>query len=581
MGHEHVQRFGNDRDAFNAMRDRRPGRSSFLLDTYDTLTSGMVAAFEIIAEQPDAGHSVRYDSGDKITQYLCLVERAKTLGLNPVHILEDGFDAELTRKFEELRTIVEVDAMRQFYGYGGYIVARTMPGSLTRDRVSAVYKLTESGGKPTMKFGNESGRGKQSVPGRPVVFRRTGADGPISIIGQQGERPPHGYSLLTGNKDNGGVIATQVALNEAAEVGIQRSNTRADHTDPAKRGEGVIMPVLKPTALIENRVAAIRLFQRNANITRAQIDVSGGVDSAVMAALLVRALGADNVTAVFSNIDSSANASNRAWALSDALGLNLIVDDLSIEFRNRVSQMLRNLIAAGYDADEVQARVAEDPTVLGSFRSTLRAPLGRAYNRMTGGGLRYGTGNECEDRWLRFYQKGGDGEVDCNPLAMLSKGEVFQLALALDVPRAIRAAIPSPDLWASGETHNDEDELHALTGVAWTYSRVDPDDGRYLRVGTIERMSRWLDTVNDALFDERRSVDELMSGRWFGPPESHPSFDGYSYKGVRALLESARDVERATRHKLNPNCPTLGTRTEMVTKGLLTNALPVLQKEAA
>lgn len=218
MGHEHVQRYGNDRDAFRAMRDRRPGRSSFLLDTYDTLTSGMPAAFDIIAADATAGHSVRYDSGDKVTQYLCLVERAKTLGLDPVHILEDGFDAELTRKFEQLREQVGVRADRQFYGYGGYIVARTMPGSLTRDRVSAVYKLSESDGTPTMKFGNEPGKGKQSIPGRPVVFRRTGADGPISIIGQDGEAPPRGYRELTGNHDNGGPVAAQVALNEEAVV---------------------------------------------------------------------------------------------------------------------------------------------------------------------------------------------------------------------------------------------------------------------------------------------------------------------------------------------------------------------------
>ena len=223
MGHEHVQRYGNDRDAFHAMRDRRPGRSSFLLDTYDTLTSGMPAAFEIMQREPDAGHSVRYDSGDKVTQYLCLVERAKALGISPVHILEDGFDAALTRKFEQLRELVGVPAEKQFYGYGGYIVARTMPGTLTRDRVSAVYKLSQSGGTPTMKFGNEAGRGKQSVPGRPVVFRRTGADGPVSLIGQEGERPPHGYRLLTGSDNDGGPVAEQVALKEEATVELSEA----------------------------------------------------------------------------------------------------------------------------------------------------------------------------------------------------------------------------------------------------------------------------------------------------------------------------------------------------------------------
>ena len=52
MGHEHVQRFFSDEAAFRAMKERRPQRSSFLLDTFDTLQSGLPAALEIMAEDP-------------------------------------------------------------------------------------------------------------------------------------------------------------------------------------------------------------------------------------------------------------------------------------------------------------------------------------------------------------------------------------------------------------------------------------------------------------------------------------------------------------------------------------------------
>lgn len=338
------------------------------------------------------------------------------------------------------------------------------------------------------------------------------------------------------------------------------------------------MPVLDATALIENRVQAIREFQAQAGLQRAQIDVSGGVDSATVTGLLVRALGAGNVTAVFSGIHSSPRACSLAHLQAESLGLPLIHDDLTREFDFRLRRMKNALLSAGYDVAEIEERIERDPTILGSIRSTLRAPLGRAYNRLTGGGIRYGTGNECEDRFIRFYQKGGDGEVDCNPLAMLSKGEVFQLAHALGVIPEILQATPSPDLW-NGKPHSDEDELKKLTGVGWTYSRV--ADGRYAFVGSIERVSRWLDTVNDALFDDRRSVDELMSGRWYGAVENQNAFAGLSNLGVRKLLESAKKIERATRHKHNPNCPTLGTRDELVAQGLLTNALPMLLKEAA
>lgn len=199
MGHEHVQRFGSDEAAFRAMVDRRYQRSSFLLDTFDTITSGLPTAFAIMKERPGERDSIRYDSGDKEAQYRHAVQLSRSMGLDPVHILEDGFDAEQTRRFEALREEVGLEPTDQVYGYGGYLVAQTAGTPLTRDRVAAVYKLTQSGPKPTMKFGNEAGSGKQSVPGRPVLFRRrAGASGPFGVVGQEGEAVPAGYELLTG-----------------------------------------------------------------------------------------------------------------------------------------------------------------------------------------------------------------------------------------------------------------------------------------------------------------------------------------------------------------------------------------------
>jgi nicotinate phosphoribosyltransferase len=198
MGHEHVQRYGSDDAAFRAMRERRPERSSFLLDTFDTVRSGLPAALALIAERPGDRDSIRYDSGDKLAQYELAAARAHAAGLRPVHILEDSLDAGATRVFEAARARTGVAASEQFYGYGGYLVAHA---PLTRDRVSAVYKLSQTGATPTMKLANEAGAGKQSVPGRPVVFRRRrgdGASGPIGVIGQEGEPPPDGYELLSG-----------------------------------------------------------------------------------------------------------------------------------------------------------------------------------------------------------------------------------------------------------------------------------------------------------------------------------------------------------------------------------------------
>ena len=62
------------------------------------------------------------------------------------------------------------------------------------------------------------------------------------------------------------------------------------------------MPVLNNDALITNRVETIRRYHSDAGIARAELDVSGGIDSAVMLMLLVKALGPDNVTAAYQGI---------------------------------------------------------------------------------------------------------------------------------------------------------------------------------------------------------------------------------------------------------------------------------------
>lgn len=196
MGHEHVQRYGSDDAAFRAMRERRPSRSSYLLDTFDTLTSGIPAAFQLIREDPSSQDSIRFDSGNKKLQYLYAVTRARDLGIRPVNILEDGLDAQATREFEELRRQVDWEPTAQFYGYGGHIVARTMECPFTRDRVAAIYKLSRTGPTPVMKFGNELAEGKQSIPGTPVLFRRRHGNGPLGLVGQEGEPVPEGYFPL-------------------------------------------------------------------------------------------------------------------------------------------------------------------------------------------------------------------------------------------------------------------------------------------------------------------------------------------------------------------------------------------------
>lgn len=343
------------------------------------------------------------------------------------------------------------------------------------------------------------------------------------------------------------------------------------------------MPVFNPDGLIHDRVTAIRRLHAEVGNLHAEIDVSGGIDSGVLVGLLARAVGPDHVIAVHSAIQTDPKATARAREVCAAYDVRLVELDLSTLYTEIVHQIRRQAAVAGWNETAIVDRCVQDRTILGSIRSTLRAPVGRACNRMFGGGVRHGTGNECEDGFARFYQKGGDGEVDCNAIAMLSKGEVYQLALALDVPRSLLDARPSPDLWGIGEEHNDEAELaayfHFLPRGHHFYSYVDPETGKYRNVGLIERTSRFLDrkamqfgpTYGERLFsDKPHGLADLLDDA-----TSSEQFAGVEAQDVHAMLLGARQVERVTRHKHNPNCPTLGRRRDLVVAGLLTDVLPV------
>ena len=337
------------------------------------------------------------------------------------------------------------------------------------------------------------------------------------------------------------------------------------------------MPVKNANGLIAVHVDAIRSYHRKADgsYMRAELDVSGGIDSALMLMLLSRALGPDNITAVYQGINSSPGSLDRAREVAEAAGVKLIEGNWTDDVHTLVNKMVEFMVEAGYDRDEIENRIEKDPTILGGFRSTFRAPMGRLANRLANNGIRHGTGNEDEDRWMRFFQKGGDGEVDVNSLCRYSKGEIFQMSHTIGVPASILNARPSPDLWGVGETgHNDETEIKEYLGMGDCplpcYSYVDMKTGEYKNVGLIERVSRFLDIRNDLFLNYDPPWVAICntafsSGYFKGMPEAQ----------IVRLLEAARRVEFNTRHKQNSDMPTLLNREDLVEAGLLTNSLPL------
>ena len=177
---------------------------------------------------------------------------------------------------------------------------------------------------------------------------------------------------------------------------------------------------------------------QKAGLPRAVIALSGGIDSALAAALSARALGPENVLAIrMPWRDSSANSLSDADLLIEALGLPA----LTVE----ITPMVAPLFERFPDMDQRRR---------GNIMARQRMIV--SYDQSVAwGGLVMGTSNKTEFL-LGYSTIYGDSGSAMQPIADLYKAQVRQLSAALDLPQSILDKAPSADLW-QGQT--DEEEL--------------------------------------------------------------------------------------------------------------------------
>jgi NAD+ synthase len=180
--------------------------------------------------------------------------------------------------------------------------------------------------------------------------------------------------------------------------------------------------------------------------SRAVINLSGGIDSAVSFALACEALDSKNVLAIcLPYKTSSTDSLEHARLLIDQFGCPSVTIP--------ITEMVDPLIARAPDMSNVRK---------GNIMA--RARMIVAYDQSaTFNGLVVGTGNKTEIL-LGYTTLYGDSACALNPIGDLYKTQVRQLAWALNIPEIIIAKPPSADLWI-GQT--DEGEL------GFTYEEVD------------------------------------------------------------------------------------------------------------
>ncbi len=178
------------------------------------------------------------------------------------------------------------------------------------------------------------------------------------------------------------------------------------------------------------------------------VGLSGGIDSAVSAALAVRAVGPDRLTAVALPGPSSSPASlDDARSVADAIGVDLAVIDLSA-----CGRTVAGALATG-----------DDNIRFGNVMARLRmiALFDRA---RTVPALVLGTSNKSEIL-LGYSTLFGDSAASVQPLGDVWKTHVYALGRHLDLPRPVLEKAPTADLW-TGQTDARE--------LGFEYADADP-----------------------------------------------------------------------------------------------------------
>ncbi len=157
MAHSYVEAFPSETDAFRTFAEDFPGRTTFLVDTYDTV-EGVHAAIEVIRElglRDNVG--VRLDSGDLIAQARAARQLLDDAGLHHVRIfVSGGLDEYDLQRFAASRAPIAAAGIGTQMGVSG-----------DAPSLDSAYKLVSYDGRPVLKLS----AGKMTMPGAKQVYR--------------------------------------------------------------------------------------------------------------------------------------------------------------------------------------------------------------------------------------------------------------------------------------------------------------------------------------------------------------------------------------------------------------------------
>ena len=214
----------------------------------------------------------------------------------------------------------------------------------------------------------------------------------------------------------------------------------------ARTPEAAPLPAIEPPQTVEVIIGFIRAQMAQTGFERLVVGLSGGVDSATVAFLASRAVGADNLLAVRMPYRSSSEDSETdALRVVDALGCRTE----RVEITPMVDPML-SVISDPDASPPGDALNVRRGNVMARQRMIVLFDRSADFDAVVAG-----TSNKTE-ALLGYGTWYGDMACAFAPIGDLYKTQLRSVATELGVPEAILDKPPSADLWP-GQT--DEDEL--------------------------------------------------------------------------------------------------------------------------
>jgi nicotinate phosphoribosyltransferase len=168
MAHSFIQSYDEEIDSFRDFAVSHPDNCVFLVDTYDTLKSGVPNAIKVAKEMEQRGEKllgIRLDSGD-----LAYFAKESRKMLDDAEL--DYVKIAASNQLDEyvIKSLLDQDAPIDLFGVGTSLVTGRPDAAL-----DGVYKLSFAESKPRIKLSESIT--KTTLPDKKQVYRLKNADG--------------------------------------------------------------------------------------------------------------------------------------------------------------------------------------------------------------------------------------------------------------------------------------------------------------------------------------------------------------------------------------------------------------------